>query len=97
MKLHGIAVIVHIEVARSALNYESRMPARDALVRPCLRQVAEKHPRYGYRRVWAMLRREMLINLKRVRRLWQRLDLSLSKRRPRYRFHHLDLQITLCH
>lgn len=74
-----------IEVPRSTLNYESRMPARDALVEPCLRQVAEKHPRYGYRRVWAVLRREMLINLKRVRRLWQRLGLSLSKRRPRRR------------
>jgi putative transposase len=74
-----------LAVARSTLNYQSRMPARDALVEPRLRLLAEQHPRYGYRRVWAVLRREMLINLKRVRRLWQQLGLSLSKRRPRRR------------
>jgi putative transposase len=74
-----------IEVSRSALNYKSRMPARDALLEPRLRQVAEQHPRYGYRRAWALLRRELVINLKRVRRLWQQLGLSLSKRRPRRR------------
>jgi putative transposase len=61
------------------------MPARDALIEPRLRLLAEQHPRYGYRRVWAMLRREMLVNLKRVRRLWQRMGLGLPKRRPRRR------------
>jgi len=74
-----------MHVARSTLNYQSKMPDRDARIEPRLREVAEKHPRYGYRRAWAVVRREMLINLKRVRRLWQRLGLSLPKRRPRRR------------
>lgn len=74
-----------MQLARSTLEYQSRMRARDALLEPRLREVAERHPRYGYRRAWAVLRREMLINLKRVRRLWQQMGLSLSKRRPRRR------------
>ncbi len=74
-----------MEVARSTLNYQSRMPARDSELELRLRSLAERHPRYGYRRAWAVLRRELVINLKRVRRLWQRLGLSLPKRRPRRR------------
>lgn len=74
-----------MQLARSTLDYQSRMRARDALLEPRLREVAQRHPRYGYRRVWAVLRREMLINLKRVRRLWKQTGLSLSKRRPRRR------------
>jgi putative transposase len=74
-----------MDVARSTLNYQSRMPARDNELELRLRLLAERHPRYGYRRAWAVLRREMLINLKRVRRLWHRMGLSLPKRRPRRR------------
>jgi putative transposase len=74
-----------MEVARSTLNYQSRMPARDRELEVCLRSLAERYPRYGYRRAWAVLRRESLINLKRVRRLWRRVGLSLPKRRPRHR------------
>jgi len=74
-----------MQVARSTLAYQSRMPARDARLEAMLRKVAQMHPRYGYRRAWAVLRREVLINLKRVRRLWRKLGLSLSKRRPRRR------------
>jgi putative transposase len=74
-----------MQIARSTLDYQSRMPARDALLEPRLREVAETHPRYGYRRAWAVLRREMVINLKRVRRLWNQMGLSLPKRRPRRR------------
>jgi putative transposase len=79
-------------VARSTLNDQSRMPARDARLEPSLREVAQRHPRYGYRRAWAVLRRGMLINLKRVRRLWQRLGLSLPKRSPRRRGRSISLR-----
>jgi putative transposase len=34
--------------------------------------LAQKHPRYGYRRVWALLRREgFRVNRKRIERLWR--------------------------
>ena len=36
-----------------------------------MNDLAERHPRYGYRRVWALLRQEgFAVNHKRVRRLW---------------------------
>lgn len=81
-----------MQVARSTLNYQSRMLERDALLEPRLRQIAKDHPRYGYRRVWAILRRELPLNSKRVARLWRRLGLSLPKRRPRRRVHCMNRQ-----
>ncbi len=55
-----------MDVARSTLNYQSRMPARDSELELRLRSLAERHPRYGYRRAWAVLRREVLINLQKA-------------------------------
>jgi putative transposase len=49
-----------------------------------IRQLAMKHPRFGYRRIWACLRREgTKVDLKKVYRLWKLEKLSLPKRRPR--------------
>lgn len=49
-----------------------------------IRQLAMKHPRFGYRRIWACLKREgVKVNLKKVYRLWKQQKLSLPKRRPR--------------
>ena len=58
-----------------------RKPERKLIQR--IRQLAMKHPRFGYRRVWACLRREGLqVNLKKVFRLWKSEQLSLPKKRP---------------
>lgn len=49
-----------------------------------IRQLAIRHPSFGYRRIWAMLRRDGIkINLKKVYRLWKQEKLALPKRRPR--------------
>lgn len=49
-----------------------------------MRQLAIEHPRFGYRRIHALLRREDFnVNLKCVYRLWKQENLSLPKRRPR--------------
>jgi putative transposase len=51
-----------------------------------LRELAHQHIRYGYRRIWALLRREGLtVNLKRVWRLWKQLGLQVPKKRPKQR------------
>jgi putative transposase len=43
-----------------------------------------KHPSFGYRRIWAMLRRGGIkINLKKVYRLWKSEKLALPSRKPR--------------
>jgi putative transposase len=56
----------------------------DRKLRRRIRRLAIKHSRFGYRRIWAMLRREgLLINLKKVYRLWNLEKLSLPKKRRR--------------
>jgi putative transposase len=51
-----------------------------------LRGIARQHPRYGYRRVHALVRRELpTVNVKRVHRIWRQERLSLPYRRPRKR------------
>ncbi len=61
-----------LRVARSALGYAARRPERDAALVAKLQRLAAAHPRYGYRRMWALLRRRGLaVNAKRVHRLWR--------------------------
>src|SRR5438128_159747 len=49
-----------LRVARSALGYAARRPGRDAALVAALQCLAAAHPRYGYRRMWALLRRRGL-------------------------------------
>jgi putative transposase len=51
--------------AKLAPEYELRLVAR-------MNELAGQHPRYGYRRIWALLRSEgWRVNRKRVERLWR--------------------------
>ena len=46
-------------------------------------ELVRRHPRYGYRRIWALLRREgWRVNRKRVHRLWRKQGLKVP-RKPR--------------
>ncbi|MGH7427330.1 MAG: IS3 family transposase [Candidatus Methylomirabilaceae bacterium] len=73
-----------LRVARSALGYEGQRPRRDAALVTELERLAAAHPRYGYRRMWALLRRRgLVVNAKRVHRLWRGAGLALPRRRPR--------------
>jgi putative transposase len=61
-----------LRVARSAPAYAARRPGRDAVLVAELQRLAAAHPRYGYRRMWALLRRRgHAVNPKRVHRLWR--------------------------
>jgi transposase InsO family protein len=72
--------------SRSTVRYRRQPdPDEPALTRE-IKRLARRHPRFGYRRIHAMLiRRGWTINLKRVRRLW--IDLGLKRpvrlRKPR--------------
>jgi putative transposase len=68
--------------ARSTLRYRRReRPTEAALVR-AIRRLARKHPRWGYRRIHALVVREgWQANLKRVHRLWKELGLRRPIRR----------------
>jgi len=75
---------VLLGVPRSTLDYRVRRAERDARLLTELRRLARRHPRYGYRRIWALLRRAGRgINAKRVYRLWRLGGLTLPRRRPR--------------
>lgn len=58
--------------ARSTQQYRLQRPAQDEELVKRLHELAELHPRYGYRRITAKLRAEhLLVNCKRVQRLWR--------------------------
>ena len=76
-------------LSRSWLKYQARR--QDERLVAELRELAMAHPRYGYRRLWAMLNRRRAgdirgpVNLKRVRRLCRVHGLLLKARRRRKR------------
>jgi putative transposase len=71
-------------VSRSALRYESRMPARDAELAGELTQISAQRVAYGHRFAWALLRRRgWRVNRKRVRRVWRALGFHLRRRKHR--------------
>lgn len=54
------------------LGYARRRFLRDAELLAVMKRLAQQHPRYGYRRIWALLQRHgMKVNHKRVYRLWR--------------------------
>jgi transposase InsO family protein len=70
--------------SRSTLRYEKgRRSDELPLVRE-IKRLARRHPRFGYRRVHAMLERKgWTVNLKRVHRLWVALGLKRPARREK--------------
>lgn len=61
-----------LEQPRSTQRYRSVKPEKDQALVGRMRALAQRNPRYGYRRVWASLRREgWQVNRKRVQKLWQ--------------------------
>jgi putative transposase len=74
-----------LDFSRSSCRYRLHPRAAGPVVER-LKALAHRHPRYGYRRLTALLRREgHKINPKRVHRLWKQLGLSLRQRPKRKR------------
>ena len=70
---------------RSSVRYRHRRPD-DAALREALRQAAETHRRFGYRRLHAILRRDgHALNRKRTQRLYREEGLAVRRRRGRKR------------
>ena len=74
MAEHGLAeryACRLLEVDRSTYRYEPR-PDRNAKLREALLALARQQPRYGYRRLWALLVRQgWEVDVKRVHRLYK--------------------------
>lgn len=71
-------------VARSSLKRTSTLDVKDVPLMNRMAELAAKHPRFGYRRVRELLRREGLpMSCERVLRLWQKSSLQVPKKRRR--------------
>ena len=71
-----------MEVDRSAYRYEPR-PDRNAELRKALRAAAERHPRFGYRRLWVILtsREGWQVGIGRVHRLCRQEGLAVPRQK----------------
>ena len=75
-----------LRVARSSLNYVSRLDAKDAPVLAAMRRLSAQYPRYGYRRIQVFLEREgFVMSADRAHRLWKKERLQVARKRPRRR------------
>jgi putative transposase len=71
---------------RSSQRYVSTKAINDAALAERMVALSHENPRYGYRRVWALLRREgWAVNKKRIQRLWKEADLKVPASRKRKR------------
>jgi putative transposase len=70
---------------RSSARYQARTTVADeAGLRRALEELAQRHPRYGYRRLWVELRRGgYAVNHKRVYRLYRQARLKLRRKAGR--------------
>jgi putative transposase len=63
-------------------GYQRRVRTDEAQVRERLRMLAAERPRWGYRRLYLLLKRELgQINHKRVQRLYRREGLAIRRRK----------------
>ena len=68
----------------STCRYEVQRPAADAHLSGRITELALERRRFGYRRIWQLLRREGLhVNHKRVYRLYHLRGLGVKRRRRR--------------
>jgi putative transposase len=71
-------------LSRTAVRYQPS--DNNELLLKRIKELAFEHIRYGYRHIWALLRREgWLVNKKRVWRLWKKNGLQVPRRLPRQR------------
>jgi transposase InsO family protein len=71
-------------------RYNPKKADDEELLKKDIIRLAEKHPRYGYRRITAMLEAEgWRVNRKRVQRIWRELGLRVPKKQKKRRRVHL--------
>ena len=75
-----------IRQPRSTQRYQPKKPDKDKALIKRLHQISRQHPRYGYRRVAALLRRARWeVNDKRVHRLWKQTGLQVPRKQRKRR------------
>jgi putative transposase len=75
-----------IDQPRSTQRYSGKRAGSDEALASRMSELSRDNPRYGYRRVWALLRREgWEVNKKRVLRLWREQGLKVPKKQHKSR------------
>jgi len=75
-----------MDQSRSSQRYQTRPREAEGELVGRMLELVKNHPRYGYRRIWALLRDEgFQINRKRVYRLWRREGLKVPAKRHKKR------------
>jgi putative transposase len=78
-----------VAIDRSSARYQARRMDGDPALLSALEELARRHPRYGYRRLWVELRRGgYAVNHKRVYRLYRQARLKLRRKQGRRRLVH---------
>ena len=71
---------------RSTQRYAKQRPGTDQALSSRVSELSRENPRYGYRRVWALLRREgWSVNKKRILRLWREAGLKVPQKQHKSR------------
>ena len=71
---------------RNTQRYELRVVEDEAVLVKRMHELVRRHPRYGYRRIWALLRMEgWKVNRKRVYRLWRKEGFRVPRRQHKKR------------
>ena len=69
-----------LDLARSSLRYAPVVRDEQAALARRIEELAGAHPRYGYRRIWALLDREgWSVNKKAVRRFYRQAGLKVAQ------------------
>jgi putative transposase len=80
----------------STCCYDAQRPAADTYLSGRITDLAIERRRFGYRRIWQLLRREGLhVNHKRVYRIYHLNGLSVKRRRRRYEFVRSDQSLNI--
>lgn len=75
-----------IDQPRSTQRYAKQRPGTDQALSSRVSELSRENPRYGYRRVWALLRREgWEVNKKRILRLWKEAGLKVPQKQHKSR------------
>jgi putative transposase len=75
-----------VGIGRSSARYLTKKSREEIKVRRSVRDLANRHPGYGYRRINVLLKRKgSQFNHKRIQRIWQAEGLQIPRRKPRKR------------
>ncbi len=72
-----------LPIERSDARYQARGQHHDPALRSALEELAQRYPRYGYRRLRVQLHDAYVVNHTRVNRLYRQTRLTLRRKRGR--------------